>query len=145
MKRHTSLAILSRQHHPALMLCQLLKKGAPEYKGLPTDTAGKIIYASRFYTTELIPHFEAEEKVFATLNGMNIVLDELIAEIVAEHGLLRNKFNGITEQLLPGPYLDDLGMTLEQHIRKEERQLFPLIEATAGEEKMEEILALLTH
>ena len=145
MKRHASLAILSRQHHAALILCQLLKSGAPEYKGLPTDTVGKMVYASQFYTTDLMPHFEAEEKVFATVKGLAANLDELLNEIVPEHSLLRAKFSAIHGHADLGPYLDELGKTLEQHIRKEERQLFPLIEETAGEKRMKDILALLTH
>ena len=130
MKRHDSLAILSRQHHGALILSQLLKKGAPQYKGLPTDTAGKITYASAFYKVELVPHFAAEEKVFDTIKGISKELDVAIKDIEDEHTLLRSLFGDIHRQAEAETYLDVLGNKLDQHIRKEERQLFPLIEAT---------------
>lgn len=146
MKRHDSLAILSRQHHGALILAQLLKKGAPAYKGMPNDTEGKITYASQFYETELLPHFAAEEKVFDTIKGISPELDNAIIEIEEEHALLRKLFGEINEpQAEATQYMDVVGNTLDQHIRKEERQLFPLIESTAGEDKMQEILKLLTH
>ena len=41
MKRHEALAPLSREHHGTLILAQLLKKGAPVYKGLPDTDTGK--------------------------------------------------------------------------------------------------------
>ena len=49
MKRHESLAPLSREHHEGLILAQLLKKGAPAYRGLPTDLAGKLSYAREMF------------------------------------------------------------------------------------------------
>ena len=67
MKRHESLAPLSREHHAALLLAQLLKKNAAAYKGMPADTPGKILYAAEFYSSHLIAHFDDEEKVFEKL------------------------------------------------------------------------------
>jgi len=34
MKRHEALAPFSREHHGALILAQVMKKGAPAYKGI---------------------------------------------------------------------------------------------------------------
>jgi hypothetical protein len=48
MKRHLSLQPLSREHHEALLLAQLLKKNAPAYKGLPLNEHEKIAYAVTF-------------------------------------------------------------------------------------------------
>ena len=73
MKRHPSLAHLSREHHGALILARLLQNNAPAYKSLPTDTAGKAVYALNFYEKELVKHFEAEEKAFTLVTGNNPV------------------------------------------------------------------------
>ena len=62
MKRHKSLIPLSQDHHNGLMLAQLLKEGAPEYRGLPKDTDGKVNYLNRNLKQELGPHFENEDK-----------------------------------------------------------------------------------
>ena len=144
MKRHPSLAHLSRDHHPALMLAQLLKKDAPVYKGLPQDTVGKIQYAKRFYETELVTHFAQEEKMMALVAGRDASLDEIIKEIQSEHVLLSQLFTNLHEAdaLLA---MDKLGRTLEKHIRKEERQLFPLIEKNSDEQLMQELEKLLTN
>ena len=69
MKRHEALAPLSREHHEALILAQLLKKGVPAYKGLPTDTAGKISYARQLYADKLRRHFLDEEKILEIENS----------------------------------------------------------------------------
>ncbi len=145
MKRHPSLAPLSRQHHPALILSQLLKKNAPAYKGMPTDTEGKMLYATRFYHSDLVPHFADEEKVFEKLNNISPMLDTAIKEIVEEHVLLNKLFKGIPGQPDAVTYLDVLGHTLEKHIRKEDRELFPLIEQLVDEATMISIEHLLNH
>ena len=63
MKRHTALIPLSQDHHHGLLLAQLIKKNAPEYKGLPKDLIGKMNYTNDIYNTELEHHFEDEEKL----------------------------------------------------------------------------------
>ncbi len=145
MKRHESLAPLSRQHQAALLLAQMLKKNAPAYKGLPTDTEGKILYAAEFYSSHLITHFTDEEKVFEKLKGLSILLDTAIKEIIADHVLLRKLFEGISNQQDPITYNDTLGHSLEKHIRKEERELFPIIEQLADETTLASIAQLLNH
>lgn len=145
MKRHESLAPLSREHHAALLLAQLLKKNAPAYKGMPTDTEGKILYAAEFYSSHLIAHFADEEKVFEQLKGKTAPLDDAIKEIIAEHVLLRKLFEEISNQEDPITYNDILGHSLEKHIRKEERVLFPLIEKEADEAMLASIAQLLNH
>lgn len=143
MKRHPSLAHLSRDHHPALILAQLLKRNTPAYKGMPTDTAGKIAYAKKFYLAELITHFEQEEKMMDMLGGLNPQLDVLIKEIRAEHVQIRQLFSGLEngDTIIA---MDTLGNALDQHIRKEERELFPLIEKSCDRAMMESIEKLLT-
>ena len=63
MNRHEALAPLSREHHTALILCQLLKKSTPDYKGLPTSPADKAAYAINIFNTLLLPHFRKEEEL----------------------------------------------------------------------------------
>ncbi len=144
MKRHQSLAHLSRDHHPALILAQLLKRHAPAYKGLPADTAGKLQYAEKFYQEELITHFAQEEKMMDILAGINQELDEKIKEIQAEHTHLHQLFTSVTKQEDPVTAMDELGTRLEKHIRKEERELFPLIENNCDEQMMIKIEKILT-
>lgn len=145
MKRHSSLAPLSRQHHGGLILAQLLKLNAATYKGMPTNTDGKKLYAIRFFNSDLWPHFEDEENVFATLIGINPLLDNEMKEITAEHVFLRTLFEQLAGLENPAAHLDLIGNTLEKHIRREERVLFPLMEKILDETRMNEIAILLNH
>ena len=139
MKRHPSLVHLSREHHGALILARLLQKDAPAYKGLPSDTDGKAVYALKFYQEDLIKHFEEEEKILPFVKGINTGLDLLIGAILDEHRQLHISFRAIKYNTdLPG-HLDTLGKALELHVRKEERQLFPLIQESCSEDLMAEI------
>ena len=139
MKRHPALAHLSREHHGALILSRLLQMNAPAYKGLPTDIEGKAIYAFKFYEEELIKHFEEEEKVLELVRGINEPLDLLVQAIFCEHQELHILFKSINNHPNDTTYPDELGKVLEIHIRKEERELFPLIETTCSEELMASI------
>jgi len=139
MKRHSSLAPLSREHHGALILAQLLKKGAPLYKGLPADFSGKADYAIQFYRNELIKHFDDEERVIKKIKGINVDLDKLASEITNEHKELGVLFTSIKNTNDLATHLDKLGSALEQHIRKEERKFFPLIQELCNEKLLSEI------
>jgi iron-sulfur cluster repair protein YtfE (RIC family) len=140
MKRHVSLAPLSREHHGTLILAQLLKKGAPEYKGLPADVNGKAEYAMQFYRNEIIEHFDKEEQlVIKKIKGINSDLDKLANEIISEHKELRDLFTSIKNTHNLEQHLDKTGRALEQHIRKEEREFFPLIQELCNKELLAEI------
>lgn len=128
MKRHDSLAPLSREHHPALLLAQLLKCDAPPYKGMPAEPVAKAAYAMNLFVSGLKIHFEKEELLLEKVNGLKKEIDRLSAEIIQEHRDLTDGFLSLETAKDLVNALDTLGRKLEQHIRKEERVLFPLIE-----------------
>ena len=136
MKRHPSLVHLSREHHGALILARLLQKDAPAYKGLPSDAEGKAVYALKCYREDLIKHFEEEEKILPFVKGINTELDLLIGAILDEHKQLHISFRAIKYNTDLSGHLDTLGKALELHVRKEERQLFPLIQESCSEDLM---------
>lgn len=139
MKRHEALAPLSREHHSALILAQTMKKGAPAYKGLPTDTDGKINYAVDFYKTQLIEHFNKEEEVFEKVKHVHKDIDNLIVEITEEHKELKKIFTELETTSDKIDVLDEAGNMLELHVRKEERVLFPLIQKYCGDELLSQL------
>lgn len=145
MKRHSALVPLSREHHETLILARLLQKGAPEYKGLPTDSAGKAEYANDHYKKELIQHFRKEESILPLIKGLNPEIDIMIQDIFSEHQQLHQYFQTMYEQDDLADHLDRLGQTLEVHVRKEERQFFPLIQNHCGEETLKIIERTLSH
>ena len=144
MKRHPSLAHLSREHHGALLLARLLQGNAPPYKGLPQDIDGEAVYALAFYKNELVEHFEDEEKIFKLIKGINGELDAMIVNILREHAELHQLFREMNAHPHPAEHLDRLGRALEKHVRKEERELFPLIEQVCSDDLLAEINTILS-
>ena len=145
MKRHKSLAPLSREHHEALILAQLLKKGAPAYKDLPTDKEGKVMYALALFNEKMRSHFITEELM---MDKLHIIADETLHEMSLEIRNDHRKISAMFSALSPESTeseLDVLGKKLEEHIRKEERVIFPLIEKLATPELMEELHNDLRH
>jgi iron-sulfur cluster repair protein YtfE (RIC family) len=139
MKRHPSLIPLSREHHGALLLARLLRKDAPLYKGLPSNAPDKADYALKFYQDEIIGHFAEEEKVISLVKGLNPELDLLIDEMEKEHVQLHELFRLINNNSDLSVHLDKLGRALEDHVRKEERQIFPMIQNSCSEELLNTI------
>lgn len=83
MKRHPSLIKLSKEHHNGLILAQILKEDAPVYKGMLSKPEGKKEYTLNFYKTELIKHFESEERILIPeIKGHNNTIDKLCDRIL---------------------------------------------------------------
>lgn len=142
MKRHEAIAPLSREHHANLILAQLLKSDVADYKGMPSSAEDKRKYAIDVYTKEIKEHFLKEEKVFALISHHS-QLTALINEIKEEHKLLRKYFENLPEDPTLTFKLNELGVTLEEHIRKEERVLFPLIQEVCTEEELNKVSEIL--
>jgi hemerythrin-like domain-containing protein len=143
MKRHEALAPLSRDHHGSLILAQLLKKGAPAYKGLPTDNAGKARYAMQEFEQHIKHHFEQEEKMLAMVEIHHKEIEKLGKEIRGEHIQLAAHFHSLDDSPGLENRMDGLGRMLETHIRKEERELFPLLQQHCSESQLQQIHHLL--
>ena len=140
VKRHTALQPLSRDHHHGLILAQLIKKGAPAYKGLPTAIKEKKDYVVSFYNSELKKHFKKEEEIlFPLAKNRTTEIDGLIDEIVGEHRKIEKLVNEVQKITDFENILDKLGWLLEKHIRKEERELFPAIEENLTEGELSEL------
>ena len=140
MKRHPSLYTLSHDHHQGLILAQQLKKGAPQYKGMPSTLADKKDYTISFYKTELVKHFQDEEEIlFPAVKNKNNELDIKISEIISEHRKMDSIVKGLEKTQMLENVLDEFGQLLEKHIRKEERELFVEIEKVLSEEELQVI------
>ena len=140
MKRHPAIASFSRDHHDALITAQLIKKGAPKYRGLPETIEGKQEYVTRFYEIHLKEHFEKEENLLFKLSrDIDPEIDQLIDELVAEHHSISLLISNIQSDADSESLLDQLGKLMEDHIRKEERILFQLLQEKLPEERLREI------
>ena len=139
MKRHEALAPLSREHHSTLMLAQLLKKNAPEYKGLPTNAKDKAAYALQQFEAIIKKHFQQEEIILEKAKYCHADIKKLAEEIIKEHRQLTVLFNSLSAATEQDDTMDELANLLENHIRKEERVLFPLLQQHCSEELLQEV------
>jgi iron-sulfur cluster repair protein YtfE (RIC family) len=129
--RHPSLIPLSHDHHHGLALSLRCRKQAlGQIK--PTGTAGLRERAKEFlsfYATNLVAHFRAEEEVlFPLLGHAAPASSRIIDELLSDHEQIRQGVAQLENGTDLAKLLFDLGDLLERHIRKEERELFPLFE-----------------
>ncbi|HRH66344.1 MAG TPA: hemerythrin domain-containing protein [Bacteroidia bacterium] len=140
IKRHPALIPLSHDHQTGLLLAMILKKDTPQYRGMPGTTEGKLKLLQQRFQDELKPHFDKEENIlFPMITGRNEEIDVLIDELIGEH----NTLSLLIGEAKPGPTLyddiDRIGNLLDNHIRKEERRLFQLVQVNFSEEELVEI------
>jgi hemerythrin-like domain-containing protein len=128
MKRHVSLQPLSRDHYGGLVQAKHLTEAADEG---PDERAAAIAEFTRAWQTEISDHFEVEERLLLPWLG-----DEAAeaARLREEHGALRALAQAVS--VTEPDTLRTLGNRLHDHIRWEERELFPLLERTLSEEQL---------
>ncbi|MBE9610916.1 hemerythrin domain-containing protein [Chitinilyticum piscinae] len=116
MKRSPELIHFSREHHPALVLAKRIQRAQ--------DGDLDALLPSAAFLDELERHFAAEEAQFALQLGG---LAQLASRFNAEHASLR----ALMHKLHAGDVtaLPEFGLLLEAHVRFEERELFPALEA----------------
>jgi iron-sulfur cluster repair protein YtfE (RIC family) len=141
-KRHPSLLALSHDHHHGLALAlRCRKQGLGQIK--PMGSEGLRQRAQEFlcfYASELESHFRAEEEIlFSQMRTRVPDSLQLIDELVRDHETIRRAVPQLQGGTAQGKLIFDLGDLLERHIRREERELFPLFEQHAGEVDAEKI------
>ncbi len=133
IKRSKSLVLLSRDHHDGLLLAWKIRQGIKlnvEHNRIST-------YAEKVFDKELEPHFREEEKVLFSQLPDN---DELRITAEKQHAELRKKIALFrTSSDVSEADLLRFASLLDEHIRFEERTLFPHIEKTFLEEQLHEI------
>jgi iron-sulfur cluster repair protein YtfE (RIC family) len=134
-KRHPGLIPLSHDHQHALALALRCRKQAlGQIK--PIGAEGLRLRAGEFltlYAAELSSHFEAEEKILFPQMSLHVPeSQQLIAELVRDHEAVRSATAELKSTTGLGKVIFDLGDLLERHIRREERELFPLFERHAA-------------
>ena len=143
MKRIEAISPLSRDHHSSLILAQLLKKGAPIYNELPNTAIEKKVYALNHYNTHIKYHFVSEEKMFTLVNNISNVIKTLFEEIILEHKKIDALFYELEHAVDVEKTMDEIGILLEEHIRKEERILFPILQEKCTADELDKIHQLL--
>jgi iron-sulfur cluster repair protein YtfE (RIC family) len=141
MKRHQSLYPLSHDHHHALVQALDLDNA-----GADDDQAGLREAAARFadfWRSDLQRHFEKEEQiVLPLLAKYKSAVAAEIKETLEQHSTIARLIGELIDQaakrvgMIKGDMLRNLAESLRFHIRYEESELFPAVEASVPEEEL---------
>ena len=136
--RHPSLIPLSHDHQHALAQALALRRAAG------ADPEGRREAARGFlalYGAETVVHFrEEEEQVLPLLVGPDGALPAVAERVLREHVRLHALAGRLAAELARGEVapeaLRDAGDLLHDHVRLEEREVFPLVERAAAPEAL---------
>lgn len=129
MKRHQSIVPLSRDHHTGLLCSWKIRQGIQKQ----VEVKRMQDYVAYFWKHHLEPHFKEEETLL-----YNTVQDALFIRAMEEHAALQL----LIKELSQTPSVKALAAfadLLEQHIRFEERTVFPHIEKIFSPSLLNEI------
>jgi hypothetical protein len=124
MKRDPALVSLSRDHHQALFVAQKLHRATAQ----TADEARASFLA--YWEGHGRAHFRLEEEVllpaYAAFGDPH---HPLVEQVLCDHVAIRQQANALAGEGVPAMAdLHELGDRLAEHVRLEERQLFPLVE-----------------
>lgn len=126
MKRDPALVTLSHDHHQALAVAQKLRRA--DAQNAERARSDLVDYWEGHGRT----HFRLEEEVlFPAFAGYGDPYDPLLARALCDHVAIRREVDAATGDAGASVgALQELGQMLSDHVRLEERALFPLIEST---------------
>jgi hemerythrin-like domain-containing protein len=128
IKRSKQLTPLSKDHHDGLLFAWKIRQG------LKNGADIKLIaeYVQWFWKNHLEEHFREEEQILAP----HIPADnELLKQMFDEHENIEAMIH-INENIPDGIMLADLAQAIDDHIRFEERVLFPYAEKIIPEQEL---------
>ena len=124
MKRSAALQPLSREHHTALTLAKACERASQS--GAADQVHAACQRAIRAFATELEPHFLAEEQSLLQLLK-DAEAQPLVQRTLADHRQLRALLKGLEQN--DADALGRFARCLSDHVRFEERELFPALES----------------
>ena len=131
LKRSKELAPLSREHHDGLLFAWKIKQGLAN--GTFIETLSN--YTRWFWTNHFKPHFKDEETVLVKFLPAD---NPLVRQMFKEHAEIRDLIISLDKEPDPSS-LQSLAEFISNHIRFEERELFPYAEKTLTQEQLGEI------
>ena len=132
IRRNEYIKKLSKDHHAGLLFCWKIRQG------LKHEVATERIkrYASYFWSNHLAEHFKEEEAIlFSPLE------DELIQKALDDHKQIKYQLDELLDDSTGDAKkgLMRLANLIDDHIRYEERKLFPHLEEVLTEKQLNEI------
>ncbi|MDA0181899.1 hemerythrin domain-containing protein [Solirubrobacter phytolaccae] len=135
MKRAPELTRLSHDHHHALDVARRLRRA---HRDSLEDVLDQL---HAFLRTRGEEHFEVEERLFTPgLCAGDPRWEPAVARMLAEHADLRGRATTVADVAAAHA----LGDALHDHVRFEERELFPIVEVTLAQAELERLQSALT-
>jgi hemerythrin-like domain-containing protein len=126
VKRSPALEPLSRDHHQALVAAQRLRRTASVAEAAPQFL--------EFWDEHGRHHFEVEEAVLLPIWAEHGPHDHpAVVRVLTDHVAIRRDAARVRSGEASLEDLHELGRRLDDHVRFEEKELFPLIERTLDE------------
>jgi hemerythrin-like domain-containing protein len=135
MLRNKNLIPLSHQHQHALAFCVRIDRALANPAAMDTGVIQQEITA--LYEAELASHFEAEERVVFPAAEQVEEMTSLVDELRIEHGLIRRGVKRAGAKDLTVSDIQVFAASLSAHIRKEERELFEVLQQQLSAEELE--------
>lgn len=132
MKRNDHIVKLSRDHHASLLFCWKIRQGVKRHAAWEK----MIKYVNYFWDHHFAIHFKEEEKIlFAPLK------DQAVEKAIDDHRKIRTLINNLNSSLAENRQeeLSKLADTVDEHVRYEERVLFPHLELALTEDQLNDI------
>jgi hemerythrin-like domain-containing protein len=139
MRRSEALAPLSRDHHRALVIAADLQRAEPDRAG---DVAARFV---EFLAGHELSHFALEESVLLPGVPDNDIGRGLVKRVLDDHTDLRRAWQRLRDAEDPPAVelLHAVGARLRDHVRMEERELFPYLEQSLDPATLAELGARL--
>src|SRR5262245_46458605 len=137
MKRHKSLYPLSHDHHHALVQARQMNLASVQTIQDASHAAAEQFIA--FWEGDLQNHFRQEEEILLPVLETYVAQDcAEIRETLRQHTGIRRLIDALNTELTRHGAIDpvllgQIGGALTDHIRFEENELFPVVEACVPE------------
>ena len=135
MKRAPELRDLSDHHHQGLIQARRLRRAATAVEGTSLEETSEAFL--KFWQEGTTAHFREEEEVLLPILARygGEIASGPVVEMLGQHGRIRGLVMELSDEVRNGVVrpetLKGIGELLETHIRLEEREVFPMIEATS--------------
>ena len=135
MKRADALQPLSRDHHRALEVALKLRRATE------SDAAQACEHFLSFWREHGAHHFRVEEEVLLPDAAPQVQpTDPAVVRVLTDHVEIRRRAAELESAASPKPdELNALGELLNDHVRHEERVLFPMIEERLPRDQLAEL------
>ena len=110
---------------------------------MPDNAKDKAGYAQQQFEAHIKQHFQLEEMMLEKAKDIHPSIKNIAEEIKTEHNQLSRLFQSLDTANDLEDKMNTLAVVLENHIRKEERILFSLLQQYCSEALLQEIYELL--